>query len=75
MHYDPRIDLKPADGAIGGHATAAQGCYRDFAALARRIADRCGRGQRHSDGHEEGPRRPQEDGDRDDGWHTPIFGA
>lgn len=38
----PMFFLKPADGAIGGHATAAQGCYRDFAALARRIADRCG---------------------------------
>jgi cellulose biosynthesis protein BcsQ len=38
----PMFFLKPADGAIGAHATAAQGCYRDFAALARRIADRCG---------------------------------
>jgi len=38
----PMFFLKPADGAIGGHATAVQDCYRDFEALARRIADRCG---------------------------------
>jgi cellulose biosynthesis protein BcsQ len=38
----PMFFLKPADGAIGGHATAVQDCYRDFKALARRIADRCG---------------------------------
>ena len=38
----PMFYLKPADGAIGGHAAAVQECYRDFGALARRIADRCG---------------------------------
>jgi len=38
----PMFALKPADGAIGGHAAAAQECYRDFRALARNIADRCG---------------------------------
>lgn len=38
----PMFFLKPADGAIGGHATAVQDCYRDFQALATRIADRCG---------------------------------
>jgi cellulose biosynthesis protein BcsQ len=38
----PMFFLKPADGAIGGHASAVQECYQDFSALARRIADRCG---------------------------------
>ncbi len=38
----PMFFLKPADGAIGGHAAAVQACYRDFRELARRIADRCG---------------------------------
>ena len=38
----PMFYLKPADGAIGGHATAVQDCYRDFKVLARRIAERCG---------------------------------
>ena len=37
----PMFRLTPADGAIGGHATAVQECYRDFRALARRIAERC----------------------------------
>ena len=36
----PMFALKPADGAIGGHATAVQGCYRDFRALAATLADR-----------------------------------
>jgi cellulose biosynthesis protein BcsQ len=40
--HKPMFFLKPADGAIGGHATAVQDCYRDFKALARRIAERCG---------------------------------
>jgi hypothetical protein len=34
--------LKPADGAIGGHAKAVQDCYGDFRSLARAIAGRCG---------------------------------
>ena len=38
----PMFALKPADGAIGGHANAVQGCYRDFRALAREVALRCG---------------------------------
>lgn len=38
----PMFFLKPADGAIGGHMTAVQDCYRDFRDLARRIADHCG---------------------------------
>jgi cellulose biosynthesis protein BcsQ len=38
----PMFFLKPADGAIGGHSAAVQDCYKDFRALARRIADRCG---------------------------------
>ena len=38
----PMFHLKAADGALGGHAKAVQDCYRDFRALARSIADRCG---------------------------------
>ncbi len=38
----PMFALKPADGAIGSHANAVQGCYRDFRALARQVAQRCG---------------------------------
>ncbi|WP_298135099.1 ParA family protein [Acidiferrobacter sp.] len=38
----PMFFLKPADGAIGGHGKAVQDCYRDFRALARTIAERCG---------------------------------
>ena len=38
----PMFFLKPADGAIGGHAAAVQECYRDFSNLAGRIAKRCG---------------------------------
>jgi chromosome partitioning protein len=38
----PMFALKPADGAIGGHAKAVQDCYGDFRALARRIAHACG---------------------------------
>ncbi len=36
----PMFALKAADGAIGGHAAAVQGCYRDFRALARTISKR-----------------------------------
>jgi len=38
----PMFFLKPADGAIGGHAKAVQDCYRDFHALSLKIAERCG---------------------------------
>ena len=38
----PMFKLKPADGAIGGHQTAVQECYRDFRDLARKIEDRIG---------------------------------
>ena len=38
----PMFALKPADGAIGGHAKAVQGCYRDFRVLARTVAKRSG---------------------------------
>ena len=37
----PMFALRPADGAIGGHANAVQDCYRDFRELAREIARRC----------------------------------
>jgi len=40
--HKPMFFLKPADGAIGGHAKAVQECYRDFRKLARTIAQRCG---------------------------------
>jgi chromosome partitioning protein len=38
----PMFHLKPADGASGAHVAQVQGCYKDFQALARRIAQRCG---------------------------------
>ena len=38
----PMFALRPADGAIGGHANAVQACYRDFRGLARKIAEQCG---------------------------------
>ncbi len=38
----PMFKLKPADGAIGGHQTAVQECYRDFRDLALKIEDRIG---------------------------------
>lgn len=38
----PMFSLKPADGAIGGHTLAVQGCYRDFQSLALEIAKRAG---------------------------------
>jgi chromosome partitioning protein len=38
----PMFFLKPADGAIGGHAQAVQDCYRDFRALAVEIGKRTG---------------------------------
>ena len=38
----PMFALKAADGAIGGHAAAVQGCYRDFQELAEAIAERAG---------------------------------
>ena len=40
----PMFALKAADGAIGGHAAAVQGCYRDFRTLATTIAERAGIG-------------------------------
>lgn len=38
----PMFLLKPADGAIGGHALAVHDCYRDFRALALEVAKRSG---------------------------------
>jgi cellulose biosynthesis protein BcsQ len=38
----PMFCLKPADGAIGGHAKAVQDCYQDFRALAIDVAKRAG---------------------------------
>jgi chromosome partitioning protein len=38
----PMFLLRPADGAIGGHAKAVQECYRDFRTLALEIAKRAG---------------------------------
>ena len=38
----PMFALKPADGVIGSQVNAVQGCYRDFRALARTVARRCG---------------------------------
>lgn len=38
----PMFLLKPADGAIGGHQTAVQDCYRDFEELAETVASKMG---------------------------------
>jgi len=38
----PIFELKPADGALGAHATAARNAYRDFKQLALRILRRAG---------------------------------
>jgi chromosome partitioning protein len=38
----PMFLLRPADGAIGGLSEAVVDCYRDFKALATRIAAACG---------------------------------
>ena len=38
----PMFFLKPADGAIGGHAQAVRDCYSDFSALAYEVAKRAG---------------------------------
>lgn len=36
----PIFHLTPADGAIGAHAAAAQGAYKDFKILAKKITER-----------------------------------
>ena len=38
----PMFKLKPADGAIGGHANAVADCRTDFDFLARAVAERAG---------------------------------
>lgn len=38
----PMFSLKPADGAIGAHVNAVEGCYDDFRKLARGVVQRCG---------------------------------
>ncbi len=38
--HKPMFALKPADGAIGGHANAVADCRRDFVALAGAVAER-----------------------------------
>lgn len=35
------FELKPSDGAIGGHTAAVQECYRVFHRLAEQIAKAC----------------------------------
>ncbi len=37
----PMFELKPSDGAIGGHTAAVQECYRVFHRLAEQIAKAC----------------------------------
>jgi len=39
--HKPIFDLKPADGAFGGHVSNVQECYRSFKNLAEAIAQRC----------------------------------
>lgn len=38
----PMFHLKAADGALGAHTYAVQECYKDFKALACRLAKECG---------------------------------
>jgi chromosome partitioning protein len=38
----PMFDLRPADGAAGGHAALVSTCYQDFRELALRVAQACG---------------------------------
>lgn len=38
----PMFALRPADGAIGAHMQSVLACYRDFEALTRTLAGRCG---------------------------------
>ncbi|GIL40944.1 ParA family protein [Roseiterribacter gracilis] len=38
----PMFNLKPADGAFGGHQAAVQGCWTDFKELTLTIMQRCG---------------------------------
>lgn len=38
----PMFALQAADGIIGGNTAIVTGCRREFATLARRVADRCG---------------------------------
>lgn len=40
--HKPMFLLRPADGAMGGHMSAAQDAYRAFNALAERVADKVG---------------------------------
>jgi hypothetical protein len=40
--HKPMFFLTPADGAIGSHAVLRVDCYRDYKALALKIAERCG---------------------------------
>ncbi len=40
--HKPMFFLKPGDGAVGGHQQAVLDCFRDFEALAVKIASRCG---------------------------------
>jgi hypothetical protein len=40
--HKPMFFLKPADGAIGSHIDAVRACYKDFEALARKIASNAG---------------------------------
>jgi len=39
--HKPMFFLTPADGAIGSHAVLRVDCYRDYKALAMKIAERC----------------------------------
>lgn len=40
--HKPMFFLTPADGAFGSHAVLRVDCYRDYKALAMKIAERCG---------------------------------
>ena len=46
--HKPMFSLKPADGAIGSHAVAAQSAYQDFRVLAEKILDQIDTKQKQS---------------------------
>lgn len=47
--HKPMFQLTPADGAVGSLAHAVRASERDVAALATRIAERCGLTRGHED--------------------------
>jgi cellulose biosynthesis protein BcsQ len=43
--HKPMFSLTPADGAIGGHQKAVEGCFEDYEQLVERVLDRMSKSQ------------------------------